>query len=139
MEAEIEYRVANVIGWVFPPFIMAVGTFGNVMSIVIVRRCLRPSALRVFFIALAGADLIMLYNGLLMRWLGFTFHVHVHILHDIICKVISSISPVQGSRGGRMAERWTFNARVVSSHPGWGQIFVLAFFIVAPVFDITRM
>ncbi|XP_076452260.1 galanin-like G-protein coupled receptor npr-9 [Babylonia areolata] len=65
--------------WIFCyPALLVLGTFGNVISIVIMRRMMtRESTINLFFIALAVGDLMALYSGIPMKWITIAFGVSI--------------------------------------------------------------
>ncbi|KAL8590285.1 hypothetical protein ACOMHN_006401 [Nucella lapillus] len=71
------------------PLIVALGTFGNVMTLLILRTMPLGAAnsVSVFFAALAVSDLVLLYTGLLRRWLFSMGMGDVRNLHDAVCKL----------------------------------------------------
>ncbi|XP_025104590.1 uncharacterized protein LOC112570386 [Pomacea canaliculata] len=62
----------QVVMWQFiPPVIIVLGTFGNVMTIVIMRRMSEGQSshtMSLYFTALAVSDLVLLYSGLIKNW-----------------------------------------------------------------------
>ena len=71
----------------FPPFIFVFGTFGNVMTIVICRRREVASSMSVFFVTLAGSDLLSLNIHAIGQWIYYVFDVEVISLHSVVCKL----------------------------------------------------
>ncbi|KAL8575166.1 hypothetical protein ACOMHN_042476 [Nucella lapillus] len=76
VEEFLAYRVALVLWKVYPPVVILLGTFGNVMSIVIMSRMTsEESTVNIFFIVIAVGDLLVLYSGMTMSsWLETTFN-----------------------------------------------------------------
>ena len=69
------YQVAVTLWKVCPPVILLLGTFGNCMTLVILRTMPRrgsSGSMSLFFVALAVSDLVLLYTGLLRQWLYHT-------------------------------------------------------------------
>ncbi|XP_076452261.1 uncharacterized protein LOC143287904 [Babylonia areolata] len=65
--------------WIFCyPALLVLGTFGNVISIVLMRRMMtRESTINLFFIALAVGDLMALYSGIPLKWITMAFGVSI--------------------------------------------------------------
>ena len=68
--------------------ILLFGTFGNVMTVIILRR-LRSgwSAMNVYLTALALSDTAMLYSVALPMWCRKVLDYDVHAIHVVICKL----------------------------------------------------
>ncbi|XP_076464675.1 uncharacterized protein LOC143296541 [Babylonia areolata] len=82
------YEVGVVLWKVFCPIILALGTFGNSMTLVILRTVpLGGAGVSVFFSALAVSDLVVLYTGLLRRWVLSLWSLDFRQLHDVMCRV----------------------------------------------------
>ncbi|XP_025104591.1 probable G-protein coupled receptor 139 [Pomacea canaliculata] len=78
--------------WKFiPPVIIVLGTFGNVMTIVMMRRMSEGQSshtMSLYFTALAVSDLIILYSGLLRKWLYYLFNIFIPDMDISLCKLI---------------------------------------------------
>ena len=75
---------------VCPPVILLLGTFGNCMTLVILRTMPRggsSGSMSLFFAALAVSDLALLYTGLLRQWLYRTVMLDLRVLHDVIRQI----------------------------------------------------
>ena len=72
----------------FPPFILLFGTFGNVMTIVICGRAKVTPSVSVFFVTLAGSDLLSLNIHAVSQWVYYAFDVELTSLHSLSCKLI---------------------------------------------------
>ncbi|XP_025104595.1 probable G-protein coupled receptor 139 [Pomacea canaliculata] len=85
------FSQATEITWKFiPPVIIVLGTFGNVMTIVMMRRMSEGQSshtMSLYFTALAVSDLTILYVGLLHKWLLNGFDINVLLFHDALCKL----------------------------------------------------
>lgn len=82
-----EYQVASALWKFCPPFLFILGTFGNVMTIIILRRLVgKPTALPVYLTTLALSDTCVLYFGLFRRWLMYIFEVDIRLFHPALCK-----------------------------------------------------
>ena len=78
-------------GWfgkISTTLILLFGTFGNVMTVIILRR-LRSgwSAMNVYLTALALSDTAMLYSGALPMWARKVLHYDIYASHVIVCKL----------------------------------------------------
>ena len=78
-------------GWfgkISTTLIILFGTFGNVMTVIILRR-LRSgwSAMNVYLTALALSDTAMLYTGALPMWSRKVLDYDVYASHVVICKL----------------------------------------------------
>ena len=90
MESLPQYQAAVTLWKVCPPVILLLGTFGNCMTLVILRTMPRrgsSGSMSLFFAALAVSDLALLYTGLPHEWLNRTVTLDLRALHDVICKV----------------------------------------------------
>ena len=79
------------------PLILVSGLFGNVMIIVICRRANVMSSLSVYFVALAGSELMSLGVDAFTQWVYRAFYINLLSLHTIACKVIGWLVYVSGS------------------------------------------
>nr|KAG5687131.1 hypothetical protein BaRGS_034044 [Batillaria attramentaria] len=75
---------------VLSPIILTLGTFGNVMIILVLRKMLsEASAFPLLFMALAITDLLLLYVGLLPGWIYFQFHYSILDEGEVACRLFS--------------------------------------------------
>nr|KAG5712789.1 hypothetical protein BaRGS_007386 [Batillaria attramentaria] len=65
---------------------MLFGTLGNVLIVVVMRR-MRGDHMPVLFTALALSDLIIIYTGLLRRYIEYTFAFEIRHIHDLVCRL----------------------------------------------------
>lgn len=72
---------------VSPPIILILGMFGNIMAIIIHRRLSRQSAMSLYFVALAVADIGLLVFGLVQVWTRYEFAFDVEDLTEVTCRV----------------------------------------------------
>lgn len=83
-----EYHVAMYLWKICPPVLLLLGTFGNSLSILVLRRpAIRKSGCSICFTALAYIDLIVLYTGLLRQWILHTFNFDVRTTSSESCKI----------------------------------------------------
>ena len=88
MELIDEYIVGKAIWQYCSPLLLALGTFGNLMCIIILQRLkINKSAMFVFLRALAVSDTSILYTGLLRQWLMNAFDLDFRTINDFTCKV----------------------------------------------------
>ena len=66
---------------------LVIGTVGNAMTIVIHKRTVLTSALSVYFIALAVADLGLIYNNCFVNRILFVFDFKIVALSNVMCKI----------------------------------------------------
>ncbi|CAH1781378.1 unnamed protein product [Owenia fusiformis] len=69
------------------PILMAIGTFGNVCSVIVLsRKRMRKITMNLFLLALAIVDISMLWTGLLRKWIDVLLDVDFRILSGTSCK-----------------------------------------------------
>ncbi|XP_045160733.2 thyrotropin-releasing hormone receptor-like [Mercenaria mercenaria] len=82
-----EHKIAVILWKLFPPMCLGVGTFGNILTIIILmQRRNRQSSTAIYLTALAVADLLVLWAGLLRQWIKYTFETDLVNLSVIWCK-----------------------------------------------------
>ncbi|KAL4227266.1 hypothetical protein ACF0H5_012712 [Mactra antiquata] len=88
LESITEYK-ASVFIWKFvPPILILLGTAGNTLSILTLRRkSIRSSTTALYLTVLAFSDLTVLHTGLLRQWLRYAFAVDVRAISEIGCKI----------------------------------------------------
>ena len=100
VEDEVQFRRLFsflVLFWqVVPLFILLAGVIGNVLTIVICRRPETMSSMSVYFVTLAGSDLLSLIVNALNQWIYYTFNTDLMSLHTFACKVIGWLIYVTG-------------------------------------------
>jgi len=76
------------LGQIGTTLILLFGTFGNVMTVIILRR-LRSgwSAMNVYLTALALSDTAMLYSGTLLMWSRKVLDYDIFASHVVVCKL----------------------------------------------------
>ena len=100
LDSFIHYRVAIWLISYVTPIIVILGTFGNVMTIVIMRRTATgDSVTNIFFTALAVTDLISLYGTAFTFWTRYTFDFNLAALSSASCKLHAWISTGSGTVG----------------------------------------
>lgn len=81
-----------IVGRTMLSVVLVCGTFGNVMTIVVMqtmRAAGQPTAcMSVYFTALAVSDQLFLLTGGLYYWASFMFDVNTRSVNDIICKLL---------------------------------------------------
>ena len=87
-----DYHIATSLLKICPVILIVVGTFGNILSIVILLRpTIRKSVCSVYLIALSVSDLLVLYTGLLRQWIYKTFDVDIRDIGSTACKFHTGI------------------------------------------------
>ena len=86
-----------VLFWqIVSPFILVSGFFGNAMIIVICRRADVMSSMSVYFITLAGSEMLSLGVNAFNQWVYYAFDVDLMSLHTVACKVVGWLVYVSG-------------------------------------------
>ena len=78
------------------PFILMFGFFGNAMIIVICSRADVMSSMSVYFVTLAGSELLSLGVNVFGQWVYYVFGIDLLTLHTLACKVIGWLVYVSG-------------------------------------------
>ena len=100
LDTFIHYRAAIWLIHYITPTIIILGTFGNVMTIVIMRRTATgDSVTNVFFTALAVSDLISLYGTAFPFWTLYAFDFNFATFSRASCKLHAWISTGSGTVG----------------------------------------
>ena len=85
--------ISKVLWQDVPPYIIAIGTFGNVISIVVLlRRNVRRRKVSVYLIALSVVDTMVLWTGLLYHWVRYKYKYDFRMLSQFGCRVTVSIT-----------------------------------------------
>lgn len=87
-----EYRVSKWIGTYVPPILLIIGTFGNILSFLILRKSMMRVSTYFYLAVLALADLLVLYIGLLRLWTGEITGVDIRNSNNWICKITIFLS-----------------------------------------------
>ena len=83
-----EYKVGLSIWKTVPPFLIAFGTVGNCLSlIVLTRRSIRKSTTALFLTCLTISDLLVLFTGLLRHWLINLLEFDIRRVSEVVCKL----------------------------------------------------
>ncbi|XP_060082759.1 mu-type opioid receptor-like [Ylistrum balloti] len=83
-----EYYASNSLAKGVPPFMITFGTFGNILSIyILTRKNIRQSTCTLYLVVLACSDLVVLYTGLLRRWIFATFQDDIRTHTSGMCKI----------------------------------------------------
>lgn len=81
-------KMYTYIWYIVPVLHLVFGTFGNVMTaLIIVRNVRKMTSTSVMLLALAISDTVCLYNGLLRNWVNIIWKIDIRGLTDITCKV----------------------------------------------------
>ena len=82
-----DYVIHKALLLYVPPVLLVVGTFGNVFSFCVLIENLKKASTYTYFSALAIADLLVLYVGLLRIWVG-QLSVDIEDESDFLCKLM---------------------------------------------------
>ena len=83
----VEYKIAIQIWKIASPVLLVFGTAGNLLTvIVLMQRRNRHSATSLYLTALALSDLLVLWTGLLRRWLIYLFAIDLRDFTQFGCK-----------------------------------------------------
>ena len=83
-----DYRAGLLIWKVVPPFLLLLGTIGNILSIVVLtRKSIKISTTALYLTFLAFSDLLVLYTGLLRQWIIYVFKYDVRHVSEAVCKI----------------------------------------------------
>ena len=106
----IQYRVSLWLNYYVTPIIIILGTFGNVMTIVIMRRTSTgDSVTNILFTALAVTDLISLHATAFISWIQYTFNWTFQTISSVSCKLHVWISTGSGTVGAWILVLLTFH------------------------------
>ena len=90
MMAYSEFRLHKGIFLYLPPWLLLLGTIGNVLSVVtLLRRSMRKTSTYNLLVVVATGDTLVLSVGLLRRWLSEVTGKDVRDQNDFTCKMIS--------------------------------------------------
>ena len=78
------------------PVIVVAGTFGNIMIMLLMGRQRTASAMNVFFVALAAADLTLIWFGAFDLWMEYMTGFPLYNAHNVTCKLSVVITYVSG-------------------------------------------
>ena len=78
------------------PCLLVMGTFGNVMTVVIHKRTVNTSPLSILFMTLAVADLLLLYSNCFQAWVNRVFHFSFIEYSNTTCKLVYFLVYVSG-------------------------------------------
>ncbi|XP_071166098.1 cysteinyl leukotriene receptor 2-like [Mytilus edulis] len=83
-----EYNAAIYLWKIVPPILLLLGTVGNVLSILVLRRpTIRKSVCSMYLVMLAIIDLLVLYTGILRQWILNTFDFDIRATSSAACKI----------------------------------------------------
>ncbi|KAL8568598.1 hypothetical protein ACOMHN_006259 [Nucella lapillus] len=84
------FRFAAALQCVYNPILLCIGTIGNVMTVVIMRRLTSDDAtVDIYFTAMAVVDLLYLWTIVLQQAIFFNLNIDILILHGAFCKVFT--------------------------------------------------
>ncbi|XP_052780570.1 tachykinin-like peptides receptor 99D [Mya arenaria] len=86
--AQDQPEIGVLLWQIVSPFLILVGTFGNVLSIAILnQKRFQKQPSTTLLLGLSVADLCMLYVGLLRQWVKYVFAVDFRDISEITCKI----------------------------------------------------
>ena len=86
----MEYKLHKILLLYIPPFLLIIGTIGNVLSFcVLLRKAMRRTSTYNYLAVLSFTDMLVLYVGLLRLWVGELTGVDIRDESDWSCKIIS--------------------------------------------------
>ncbi|KAL8559977.1 hypothetical protein ACOMHN_041448 [Nucella lapillus] len=90
----VQYNISQALWTAVPPVVLLLGTFGNVMTVLVMRALthrranqLGDPSMGVYFPCLAVSDQIVLTVGLGRKWVSNVFLYDIRILHVVVCKL----------------------------------------------------
>ncbi|XP_076434614.1 FMRFamide peptide receptor frpr-18-like [Babylonia areolata] len=107
------YKTSRYV-WTFgAPLVLLLGNFGNVMTIIIMKRHKSDEAvINIYFTALAFLDLVILDVFLLDEWAGITFGFYIKHQNNAVCKIYNWIKTASTTIGGWFLVSLTFHRAV---------------------------
>lgn len=85
---EAELKAGPVLSQIVSPFLLLVGTFGNVLAVkIFTRKNMRKSFMSQYLIGLSVADLLVLYICLLREWIRYLCNYDVRTATNWLCKI----------------------------------------------------
>ncbi len=82
------YSVASWINLCIPPFLIAFGTFGNVLNLIVfTRRTLRTNPCSMYFLAGSINNLFATYVVILSRYLSINWNLDISTRNNVFCKL----------------------------------------------------
>ena len=97
------YQISNLLWTLCPPVIFLLGVFGNVMTLVIMRRMMSSdtdsATFPLYFASMASVDLIYLFTMVLPEWVSLTFQYRLLEQHRVVCKVFTWLYTGTGTVG----------------------------------------
>ncbi|XP_076439151.1 uncharacterized protein LOC143278024 [Babylonia areolata] len=82
------YIAGTHLWYIYPPFVILFGLFGNAMTIIIMRRMKSgESTINMYFTAIAVVDTIYICTSTVGFWVNVTFGFRIDSVHPVVCKV----------------------------------------------------
>ncbi len=86
-----EYHANKAILVYIPPVILCIGTFGNVLSfVVLTRKRMREKSTYLYLATLAAVDLLVIYVGLLLRWAETVTEFNLKETSEFSCRFLTA-------------------------------------------------
>lgn len=82
-----QYRVMKYLWCAVSPIVALVGTYGNIMVLVVLGRQTRSVSTYVYLVALAVGDEVVLILTVLRNWLHHVFGLDIQCLHVVVCRL----------------------------------------------------
>ncbi|KAL8562141.1 hypothetical protein ACOMHN_041976 [Nucella lapillus] len=92
------FNVALDLLYKYPAIVLCVGTVGNVMTIIIMRRLKSDdSTINIYFTAIAAVDLLYMWTVVANQVIQYNLNFDVKSVHGVICKIITWLYTAGGT------------------------------------------
>ncbi|KAL8562133.1 hypothetical protein ACOMHN_041968 [Nucella lapillus] len=92
------FQTTRRMQFIVPPIIFSLGTIGNVMTIIIMRRLMsKDSTINIYFTAIAGVDLLYLWTIVLHQTILYNLEYDFRIIHGVFCKMFTWLYTAGGT------------------------------------------
>ena len=113
-----EYRINKIISLYIPPILLVIGTFGNAFAFLILRnKTMTRQSTNLFLAALAVTDSIVLYFGLLRKWLVVLIGIDFASESKWLCRCVSVLSYTHSQFSAWLIIAVTIERYIVVSQP----------------------
>lgn len=88
-DSEVQkYQIESIILLIIPPILLILGTFGNILSfIILTRQAMRKYSTFLYLAILSISDTFVIYTGLLRLWMKELINYDITTYSDWICKL----------------------------------------------------